>query len=322
MPIGQQGLSVAIDANDRLGRAFEEGSGQSRLASQGVGGRSQVLCAAVLASGSIHGHSLPVRGSGTHSENSAGPGKNPGFQAVGNTVGDPGFYGGERGGATQRRYIIAAAMPKTRVLLADDHAVVAQGLAEILRTTFDLVGVVHDGRALLTAAASLTPDVIVTDVSMPLLNGLDAIRQIRSQLPRIKVVVLTMYTDTETAVGAFRAGARGYVPKVAAAEEFIAAVEEVSRGRAYISPLVTKDVIAMLMEVAAPGAAAAGSQLTARQREVLQLVAEGRTMKEIASILHISPRTAESHKYQVMQTLGIETTAGLVQYAVRSRLVG
>ena len=237
-------------------------------------------------------------------------------------MGDPGFYGGGRGAAPRkRRYIIGAAMPKTRVLLADDHAVVAQGLAEILRTTFDLVGVVHDGRALLTAAASLTPDVIVTDVSMPLLNGLDAIRQIRSQFPRIKVVVLTMYTDTETAVGAFRAGARGYLPKVAAAEEFIAAVEEVSRGRAYISPLVTKDVIAMLMEVAAPEAAA-GSQLTARQREVLQLVAEGRTMKEIASILHISPRTAESHKYQVMQALGIETTAGLVQYAVRSRLVG
>jgi len=212
-------------------------------------------------------------------------------------------------------------MPKTRVLLADDHVVVAQGLAEILRTRFDLVGVVHDGRALLTATDELKPDVIVTDVSMPLLNGLDAIRQIRTRFPRVKVVVLTMHTDTEIAVGAFRAGARGYVPKIAAAEEFITAVEEVSLGRAYVSPLVTKDLIAVLMEVAAPDAPA-GPQLTARQREVLQLVAEGRTMKEIASILHISPRTAESHKYQVMQVLGIETTAGLVQYAVRSKLVG
>jgi DNA-binding NarL/FixJ family response regulator len=156
---------------------------------------------------------------------------------------------------------------------------------------------------------------------MPLLNGLEAVRQMRAELPQLKIVVLTVYTDTPTAVGAFRAGARGYVPKVAPAEEFVTAVEEVARGRAYVSPLVAKDLIDVLMEVAAPAAGDAPA-LTARQREVLQLVAEGRTMKEIAAILNISPRTAESHKYDVMRALGIDTTAGLIKYAMSHRLVG
>jgi len=212
-------------------------------------------------------------------------------------------------------------MPKARVLLADDHVVVAHGLGELLKETFDLVGIVHDGRALLEAAERLRPDVIVADISMPLLNGLDAIRQLHTRHPEIKAVVLTMHADPQTAVSAFRAGARGYVLKVSPGEELIAAIGQVANGRAYVTPLVAKDLIDVLIEAAHPEGEETG-RLTARQREVLQLIAEGRTMKEVAAILHISPRTAESHKYEIMQTLGVETTAALIQYAIRSKLIG
>jgi DNA-binding NarL/FixJ family response regulator len=211
-------------------------------------------------------------------------------------------------------------MPKTKVLLADDHAVVAQGLEALLKETFELVGVVQDGRALVAAAETLRPDVIVTDISMPLLNGLDAIRQIRARRPDTKLIVLTMHPETELAVDAFRAGASGYLLKVSPAEELITAIQQVALGRAYVTTLLSKDLITLLIEAAqkAPGG---GSALTPRQREVLQLIAEGRTMKEAAAILHISPRTAESHKYEMMQALGVDTTAALIQYAVRAKLV-
>lgn len=211
-------------------------------------------------------------------------------------------------------------MPKPKVLLADDHAVIAHGLRELLKDSFDFVGLVYDGRALLEAADRLRPDVIIADISMPLLNGLDAIRQISARHPGIKIVVLTMHADRETAVSAFRAGARGYVLKVSPEEEFISAVHEVAQGRAYISPLVTSDLIEVLMEAAGPENHT-GPRLTSRQREVLQLIAEGRTMKEVASILEISPRTAESHKYEIMKLLGVDTTAALVQYAVRNKVI-
>ena len=210
-------------------------------------------------------------------------------------------------------------MLTTRVLLADDHAVVAQGLESLLKKSFDLVGVVHDGHALLDAAEKLRPDVIVTDISMPGLNGVDAIRQIRARRPGMKIVVLTMHRDTQLAVEAFRAGASGYVLKVSPAEELISAIAEVAEGRGYVTTQLTKDLITLLLE--ARGQPAGGTSLTPRQREVLQLVAEGRTMKEVASILNISPRTAESHKYEIMQVLGVETTAALIQYAIRLRLV-
>ena len=210
-------------------------------------------------------------------------------------------------------------MPRTRVLLADDHAVVAQGLESLLKDAFELVGVVHDGRALVDAAETLKPDVIVTDITMPLLNGIDAIRQIRAHHPETRIVVLTMHGDPELAVSAFRAGASGYVLKVSPGEEFITAIEQVAQGRAYVTPLLAKNVIDVLIE--AREHSGSRDVLTPRQREVLQLIAEGRTMKEVASILHISPRTAESHKYEIMQVLGLETTAALVQYAVRLKLV-
>jgi DNA-binding NarL/FixJ family response regulator len=212
-------------------------------------------------------------------------------------------------------------MPRTRVLLADDHVVVAQALETLLKESFELVGVVHDGRALIDAAERLRPDVIVTDISMPLLNGLDAIRQIRARRPDTKVVVLTMHQEIQLAEDAFRAGASGYLLKVSPGEELITAIGQVALGRAYVTTLLAKDLITLLLG-AVRETSTADTPLTSRQREVLQLIAEGRTMKEVATALDISPRTAESHKYDIMQVLGVTTTAELVQYAVRIKLVG
>src|SRR5436190_11970039 len=138
-------------------------------------------------------------------------------------------------------------MQKTKVLLADDHTVVAQGIQALLKEEFELVGLVHDGRALLEAAVELRPDIIVTDISMPNLNGIDAIRQIRARQPDAKVVVLTMHRDTEMAVEAFRAGASGYVLKVSPGEELITAIREAARGRAYVTTLLSKDLISVLL---------------------------------------------------------------------------
>jgi len=210
-------------------------------------------------------------------------------------------------------------MPRTKVLLADDHTVVAEGLQSLLKDTFDLVGVVHDGRALVEGVEKLRPDVVVTDISIPLLNGLDAIQQIRARHPETKIIVLTMHGETQLAVDAFRKGASGYLLKVSPGEELVTAITQVAQGRSYITSLLAKDLIAVLLE--ARGEDKGVIPLTPRQREVLQLIAEGRTMKEVASILHISPRTAESHKYEIMQTLGVENTAQLVQYAIRLKLI-
>jgi len=210
-------------------------------------------------------------------------------------------------------------MPKTRVLLADDHTLVAEALKSLLAEPFDLVGVVHDGRALVEAAEKLRPDVIVTDISMPLLNGLEAVRQLRERQPETRIVVLTMHRDTHLAASAFRAGVSGYLLKISPSEELVKAIREVAQGRSYVTSLLAKDLINLLMDTAPRENEA---PLTARQREVLQLIAEGRTMKEVAGLLNISPRTAESHKYDIMQALSVRTTAELVQCAVRMKLVG
>ncbi|MGO9255038.1 MAG: response regulator [Bryobacteraceae bacterium] len=212
-------------------------------------------------------------------------------------------------------------MPKTKVLLAEDHTVVAEGLQSLLKDSFELVGMVHDGRALLEAAEKLRPDVIVTDISMPLLNGLEAVRQIRARRSDARIIVLTMHSDTQLAAEAFRAGVSGYLLKISPVEELVRAIREVAQGRSYVTTLLAKDLITLLIEAgAAPRED--GSPLTPRQREVLQLIAEGRTMKEVAALLHISPRTAESHKYDIMQALGVRTTADLIQCAIRMKLVG
>ncbi len=182
------------------------------------------------------------------------------------------------------------------------------------------MGVVHDGRALLEAAEKLRPDVIVTDISMPLLNGLDAVRQLRASHPETRIIILTMHRETHLAATAFRAGVSGYLLKICPGEELVKAIQEVAQGRSYVTTLLAKDLINLLMDSGA--ARDNGSPLTPRQREVLQLIAEGRTMKEIAGVLNISPRTAETHKHDIMQALNVQTTAELIQSAIRMKLVG
>lgn len=210
-------------------------------------------------------------------------------------------------------------MERPRVLLADDHAMVLAGLSSLLEAQFDLVGTAHDGRELVELTAQLRPDVVVADISMPLLNGLDAVRSLKKTNPQVKVVFLTMHGDVDFATEAFRVGASGYLLKHSAAEELLTAIHEALHGRVYITPLIAKGVLSSLME---PDASESPRfDLTPRQREVLQLVAEGRTIKEIASILDVSPRTVEFHKTNLVKNLGLKTTAELTQYAVKRGLV-
>ena len=205
---------------------------------------------------------------------------------------------------------------RTRVMLADDHAIVAQGLATLLKDHFDLVGTVGNGDELIDAARKLRPDVIVADIAMPVLSGLEALRRLKAMRSEAKVIFLTMHADAQLAIEAFRAGASGYVVKQSAGEELIAAIREALQGRTYLTPLITKDVIANFTESTPPTV-----KLTQRQREVLRLIAEGRRMKEIAAILELSTRTVETHKYEMMRGLGVESTAVLVRYAIQIGLV-
>jgi DNA-binding NarL/FixJ family response regulator len=208
---------------------------------------------------------------------------------------------------------------RTRVLLADDHTLVADGVAAVLGEEFELLGRVADGRELVAAVGTLAPDVVVTDIGMPVLNGIDALREVKEIAPRTWVVMVTMYDNPYLAAEAIRAGASGYVLKHSAGTELIQAVREAAAGREYISPLVARDLVASLV---AGGSGAGGrARLTARQRQVLRLVAEGHTMKEVATLLKVSRRTAESHKYLVMDLLGARSTAELVRHAIRMGLV-
>lgn len=202
---------------------------------------------------------------------------------------------------------------RSRVLLADDHAIVAEGLATLLRNEFEFVGAVNDGSQLIEAARKLRPDVIVADIAMPVLSGMDALRRLKTMKGAPKVIFLTMHADAELAAEAFRSGAAGYVLKNSAGEELITAIQEVLQGRTYLTPLISNEVIKTLAQ-APPQPEAA---LTQRQREVLKLIAEGGRMKEIAAALQISTRTVESHKYEMMRALGVESTAELVRYAIQ-----
>ncbi len=211
-------------------------------------------------------------------------------------------------------------MKRTRVLLADDHMIVAEGLRSLLEADFELVGTVQDGRALLEAAEKLQPDVIVADISMPLLNGIDAVRQIRKSGKDIKVVFLTMHPDVTYAVSAFEAGALGYVLKHSAPSELVTAIHSAMEGKTYVTPQLAGE----LMQFYQSGEYAQRKecvQLTQRQREVLQLLAEGHSAKEIASVLQISPRTVEFHKYLMMKDLGMKTVAELIKYAIKNGIV-
>jgi DNA-binding NarL/FixJ family response regulator len=209
---------------------------------------------------------------------------------------------------------------RPRILLADDHVLVAELCQKLLETDFDVVGVVSDGRALVRAASELKPDVIVLDIAMPILNGLDAGQQAKKILPAVKLVFLTMNTDIEVAAEAFRRGANGYLLKTCAAAEMVTAVREVLRGKSYLSPALSRDTISFLRKQNKK-LVNEDERLTERQREVLQLLAEGKVMKEIGSILNMTTRTVAYHKYRMMEVLGAKTSAELVKYAVKSHIV-
>jgi DNA-binding NarL/FixJ family response regulator len=211
-------------------------------------------------------------------------------------------------------------MSRSRVLIADDHLLVAELCKQLLETEFHVVGIVGDGRALVHAAGQLRPDVAVIDVAMPVLNGLDAGRQIKDMLPVVQLVYLTMNPDIEIAIEAFRLGARGYVLKICAAAELVLAVREVLRGNFYIASALPRDTINFRRHQDTK-MVSEDQRLSARQRELLQLLAEGKVMKEVSSILNMSSRMVAYHKYKMMEMLGAKTNAELVKYAVRNHLV-
>jgi DNA-binding NarL/FixJ family response regulator len=210
-------------------------------------------------------------------------------------------------------------MTRPRVLLADDHRLLREAFATLLQAECDVVGAAGDGRALLELARELRPDVIVLDVAMPLLNGLDAARQLKQTMPDVKLIFLTVSEDHDVAAEAFRVGASGFLLKNSAASELLQAIREVHEGRSYVTPLATQGLVDSFLQKSEPSKG--GAELSPRQREVLQLLAEGHTMKEIARLLHITPRTVAFHKYTMMETLGIKSSALLVQFAFKQGLV-
>ena len=207
-------------------------------------------------------------------------------------------------------------MTRPRILLADDHTILLDAFRALLEAEFDVVGTVTDGRMLLEECARLHPDVVVLDIAMPLLNGLDAGRQLKAAQSPVKLIYLTMNPNPDLAGEALRLGASGYVLKSSAATELKQALREALKGRSYITPLITRDVVGSLIH-----RRAGVPELTSRQREVLQLLAEGRSMKEVGAILNLTPRTVAFHKYRMMEQLRLKTTAELVQFAVRQGVV-
>ena len=208
-------------------------------------------------------------------------------------------------------------MKRPRIILADDHRIVIEGLRTLLKTEFEMVGTVEDGRALMDATKKLHPDVVIADISMPLLNGIEAVRQIKKNDPAVRVIFLTMHPDVTYAVEAFNAGASGYVLKHSAPSELVNAIHEVLKGRTYVTPMIAGELIETYkkgdneknVEI---------SKLTTRQREVLQLLVEGKSAKEVAGILNISTRTVEFHKYKMMEMLSIKTSPELVKFAIKN----
>jgi DNA-binding NarL/FixJ family response regulator len=208
---------------------------------------------------------------------------------------------------------------RARVLIADDHKLVADACKGLLEPEFDVVGTVSDGRELLQAAAELRPDVVILDISMPQLNGLDAGEQIKQKSRGTKLIFLTMMLGPDVAAEAFRRGASGYVLKHCNAEELVIAVRRVLRGESYLSPAITKDTVEYLLRSGA--VYKEQKHISGRQSEVLQLLAEGKSMKEIAFILNLKPGTVAFHKYQIMDALGIKTSAGLIEYAIKHHMI-
>jgi DNA-binding NarL/FixJ family response regulator len=210
-------------------------------------------------------------------------------------------------------------MRRTSILLADDHTILLDALVPLLQQNFEVAGVAHDGHLLVQLAKSECPDVIVTDVEMPSLDGIDAMRVLRKEGCSAKFLFLTMHTDLPLLAQVMRAGASGFVLKICDAEELQKAIRCVAQGGTYITPLLAGDLIGALMSGDSQGPSE--MKLTTRQREVLRLLAEGKTMKEAAALMGVSSRTAEAHKYDVMRQLGAQSTAALIRYAVRVKLV-
>jgi len=208
-------------------------------------------------------------------------------------------------------------MTRPRVLLADDHRMVAEGLKGLLAEEFELVGIVEDGRAMVAAASKLRPDLIVADISMPQMNGLDALAHLKRDNPVVRVVFLTMHRDAAYARRALEAGASGFVLKHSAPAELVLALRAALQGRTFITPDLAAEVFRTAKEKDNDPVAA----LTPRQREILQLLAEGKSAKEIAAALDLSARTVEFHKYTLMDALGMENSAELIRFAVKHGLV-
>ena len=207
-----------------------------------------------------------------------------------------------------------------KILIADDHTLVAEACRKLLESDYEVVATVRDGRALVRAVAEFRPHLAVVDVAMPLLNGLDAGQQAKELLPSIRLIFLTMNHDADVAAEAFRRGASGYLVKTCAASELAIAVREVLRGKSYLSPTIAKDTVDFLLRQDKK-LIDEGDRLTERQREVLQLLAEGKCMKEVAAVLNLTTRTIAFHKYRIMEVLNVRTNAELVQYAIRNHLI-
>ena len=210
-------------------------------------------------------------------------------------------------------------MRRARVLLADDHRLLLEAFEKLLQPDFEVVGAVSDGRALLTAARELKPDVIVLDIAMPLLNGMVAAERLKKMMPEVKLIFLTVNEDPGFASEAMRIGASGYLLKSSAASELFHAIDAALEGRTYVTPLIMQDMVTSLANGRQPNEASA--KLTTRQREVLQLLAEGHTMKEVGNILGLSPRTIAFHKYRIMEKLNLKTNADLFQFAIKHGII-
>jgi DNA-binding NarL/FixJ family response regulator len=210
-------------------------------------------------------------------------------------------------------------MQRTRVILADDHKLILDALKNLIEPEFQVVGTFGDGHALVEAAPELKPHVIVLDVGMPTMNGISAGQRLKQSMPNVKLIYLTMNQDPDLAAEAFRLGAKGYLLKSSAGSELVDALRAVVRGGSYVTPLMTEDVLGSFVNHFKN--LKSTSHLTLRQKEVLQLLAEGRSMKEAAYILNVSPRTVAFHKYTMMEHLHIKTSAELVQYALNTQLL-
>jgi DNA-binding NarL/FixJ family response regulator len=214
-------------------------------------------------------------------------------------------------------------MKRPRVLLADDHTLFLQGISKLLEAEIEVVDTVQDGSALLPAVEQHQPDVVLLDIAMPVLNGLDAARQLKKASPAVPIIFLSMHMNPAYVTEAFRVGGKGYLLKGCEASEVLTAIHEVLKGRSYVTPLVTKETLSSLLQSAERGASSRrGAQLTGRQRQVLQLLTEGRTTKEMARLLSISVRTVEFHKSRLMEELGVHSRADLIKYAIASGLTG